>query len=87
MWSNLSRKVPAAWRSVAGGIGGLSLTSQARIAAGISILVLILVFVIWSVVFKQWCELRAGQWGGVWGQASFQSDLGDCLRYKRWYRF
>ena len=70
-----------AWLGVGPTRGGL------RIAAGIVILALLLVFVSYYVIFREVCELRQRQWGGVWGETSLGDDLGDCSRYKAWYRF
>jgi hypothetical protein len=57
------------------------------VTGGIIILVL-LVFVIYSVIFKTWCLQYERAWGGTWGgDKIFSADRGKCIREKSLFDF
>ena len=51
------------------------------------IILLLLIFIIYSVIFKTWCLQYERAWGGNWGDKIFGEDRGQCIREKSLFDF
>ena len=63
---------------------------QGSVAAGVTFLLLVAGFVIYSVFIKDWCEQHKRGWGGgraAWGQRNYGEPPGDCVREKSLFSF
>ena len=80
-------KLPAIILGVASLLGAGVATRNARVIAGVVLLLLGAAFVIYSFTIKEWCTLNQNAWQNTWGDLSFNGTLGECIRSKSWFSF
>lgn len=61
-----------------------------QLITGAVILLLVFAAVLYSVVFKRWCDQYERGWNGqqqAWGDTVFGEDTGPCVRNKSVFSF
>lgn len=69
--------------------GATSLVTRVYSVVGTFLVLLLLIFVIYSIMWKVWCVQHERGWSGAkaWGDAPFAQDLGECKQEKSLFSF